>query len=65
VSSSSASIALLITRLLHTAIWALMASSIVALPILAARRRFRPALAITVLIVMEGVALAACGGSCP
>ncbi len=64
MTASSASTALLLTRLAHTLIWAVMAAAIVALPFLARARRFSAALAIAVLIVVEGITLAAFGGAC-
>src|SRR5688572_2558252 len=56
---------LFVTRLLHTAIWAVMASGILALPFLAWTDRFGWALAITVMMALEGIALGASGGACP
>ena len=52
-------------KLAHTAIWAILAGAILALPILAFRRRFRWALAITVIILFECGILALNGGRCP
>jgi hypothetical protein len=52
-------------KLLHTAIWALMAGSILALPWLAWFGKFRWASALTLLIVGECVVLAVNGGRCP
>jgi hypothetical protein len=52
-------------KLLHTAIWALMACSILALPWLAWFGKFRWASALTLLIVGECVVLAVNGGRCP
>lgn len=52
-------------RLLHTVIWALLAGSIVALPVAGLLRRFRWAAAITVVILLECGVLAANRGKCP
>ncbi len=52
-------------RLLHTAIWAVMAGSILALPWLAWLGKFRWAFGLTLLIVGECVVLAVNGGRCP
>ncbi|MFO0595657.1 MAG: hypothetical protein U0228_10140 [Myxococcaceae bacterium] len=57
--------ALLATRLVHTAIWAVMAGAIIALPALALTDQFGWALAIAVLMAGEGVALGLSGGACP
>jgi hypothetical protein len=52
-------------RLLHTAIWAVMAGSILTLPWLAWLGKFRWAFGLTLLIVGECVVLAVNGGRCP
>jgi hypothetical protein len=52
-------------RLLHTVIWALLAASILALPVLGMLRRFRWAAIITVIVLLECAVLAANGGRCP
>ena len=52
-------------KLLHTTIWALLATSILALPILAVLRRFCWATILTVILLLECVVLAANGGKCP
>ena len=52
-------------KVLHTAIWALMAGSILALPITAMLRRFRWTAALTGLILLECAVLAFNGGRCP
>jgi hypothetical protein len=52
-------------KLLHTAIWALMASSILSLPWLAWWGKFRWVFGLTLLIVGECVVLAVNGGYCP
>jgi hypothetical protein len=52
-------------KLLHTLIWAFLAASILALPILAVWRRFRWAAILTVIVLLECVVLAADGGRCP
>ena len=57
--------ALIIIKVAHTAIWAVMAAAIVALPIVAVRGRFRLAAWLTALIVAECIVLALNGGRCP
>jgi len=52
-------------KLLHTAIWAVMAASILILPWLAWRDRFRWAFALTLLVLGECVVLALNRGGCP
>ena len=52
-------------KLLHTVIWALLAGSIMALPVAGVLRRFRWAAIITVVILLECGVLAANGGRCP
>lgn len=52
-------------KLLHTVIWALLAGSIVALPVAGVLRRFRWAATITVVILLECGVLAANRGRCP
>ena len=56
---------LTLIRIAHTAIWAVMATAIAALPIVAVRGRFRTAAWLTALIVAECVVLAFNGGRCP
>jgi hypothetical protein len=52
-------------KLLHTAIWAVLAGAISALPVLAMANRFDWALAITILVAAECVVLALNRGQCP
>jgi len=52
-------------KLLHTAIWAVMAASILALPWLGWFGKFRRAFGLTLLIVVECLVLAVNGGRCP
>jgi hypothetical protein len=52
-------------KILHTAVWAVMASSILALPITAVMRHFRWSAALTLLILVECAVLAFNGGRCP
>jgi hypothetical protein len=52
-------------KLLHTAIWAFMAASIVALPVLGVLRRFRWAAVLTAFVLLECGVLAVNGGRCP
>jgi hypothetical protein len=52
-------------KILHTAVWAVMASGILALPITAIMRRFRWSAALTFLILLECAVLAFNGGRCP
>jgi hypothetical protein len=52
-------------KLLHTAIWVLLAGCILALPITGLKRRFDWAAILTVIIVVECGVLAFNGGRCP
>jgi hypothetical protein len=52
-------------KLLHTAVWAVMAGSILALPVAAFTGHFRWALILTAFIVCECAVLAANQGRCP
>jgi hypothetical protein len=52
-------------KLFHTLVWAFLAGSILALPVLAILRRFRWAAILTVIVLLECVVLAANGGRCP
>jgi len=52
-------------KLAHTAIWAVMASAIVALPYFGWTRRFGVSVFVTALVVVEGVILALNRGRCP
>jgi hypothetical protein len=52
-------------KLLHTVVWAVMAGSILALPVAAFTRHFRWAFILTALIVCECGVLAANRGRCP
>ena len=52
-------------KLLHTAIWAALAGSILALPAAAFTRRFHWALVLTAFVVCECAVLAASRGRCP
>jgi len=52
-------------KLLHTAIWAVLAGSILALPVAAFTRRFHWALVLTAVVVFECAVLAANRGRCP
>ena len=52
-------------KLLHTAVWAVMAGSILALPVVAFTRHFRWAFTLTALVVCECAVLAANRGRCP
>jgi hypothetical protein len=52
-------------KLMHTVIWALLAGSIVALPVAGVLRRYRWAATITVVILLECGVLAANRGRCP
>ena len=57
--------ALMAVKLLHTAIWALMAACVLALPVFGWAERFDAALAVTVLILGECGVLALNRGRCP
>lgn len=52
-------------KLLHTAIWAIFAGSIVALPVVAILRRFHWVVILTGLVLLECGVLALNGGRCP
>ena len=52
-------------RFFHTVIWAILAGSIVALPVVGVLRRFRWAAILTGLVVLECMVLAVNGGRCP
>jgi hypothetical protein len=52
-------------KLLHTAVWALLAGSVLALPITALSHRFDWAIILTVIIVAECGVLALNKGRCP
>jgi hypothetical protein len=52
-------------KLLHTLIWAFLAASIVALPVLGMLRRFRWAAILTGIVLLECSVLAVNGGRCP
>jgi hypothetical protein len=56
---------LIIVKLLHTFIWALLAGCILALPALAVSRRFRWAAIISAAVLLECAILAMNGGRCP
>jgi hypothetical protein len=56
---------LLRIKLLHTVIWAIMAGSVLALPWLGWRRKFRWAFGLTLLIIAECLVLAINRGRCP
>jgi hypothetical protein len=53
------------TKLLHTLIWAFLAASILALPVVGIMRRFRGAAILTGLVLLECGVLAVNGGRCP
>ena len=52
-------------KLFHTAIWAILAGSIVVLPLTGVLRRFRWAAILTGLVLLECGVLAVNGGRCP
>jgi len=52
-------------KLLHTAIWAFLAASVLALPVVGVLRRFRWAAILTVIVLLECGVLAVNGGRCP
>ena len=52
-------------KLLHTLVWAIMAGSILALPVTALFQRFNAAMILTVIILAECGVLAFNGGKCP
>lgn len=57
--------ALVAIKLLHTAVWALLAGCILALPITGLLHRFHRAIILTVIIVVECGVLALNKGRCP
>lgn len=56
---------LTLIKLLHTLIWAVLAGNILTLPMLGLLRRFRWAVVLTGLVVLECGVLALNGGRCP
>jgi hypothetical protein len=52
-------------KLLHTLVWALLAASILALPVVGLMRQFRRAAILTGLVLLECSVLALNGGKCP
>jgi hypothetical protein len=56
---------LIAIKLLHTAIWAFLAASILALPLAGMLRRFRLAMMISAVVLLECGVLAMKGGRCP
>lgn len=52
-------------KLLHTVIWAFLASTILILPVLAILRRFRWAVILSIVVLVECCVLAVNGGRCP
>lgn len=63
--ASRQGLALVAIKSLHTAIWGLLAGSILALPFVAWMRHFDWALMLTVLVLIECCVLAINGGRCP
>ena len=51
-------------KLLHTVIWAFLATTILLLPVAGVLRRFRWAAILTVIVLLECAVLAANGGRC-
>ncbi|HZQ67893.1 MAG TPA: hypothetical protein VFA68_05175 [Terriglobales bacterium] len=56
---------LITIKVAHTAIWAVLAVAILALPVLALRSRFKWAIIVTAAILTECGVLAFNGGRCP
>lgn len=56
---------LLLIKLVHTAIWAVMATAIIAIPTFAVRGQFRSVAWLTALIVVECLVLGLNHGRCP
>jgi hypothetical protein len=52
-------------KLLHTVIWALVTGCILALPVLVVLSRFRWAMIISIVVLLECAVLAVNGGRCP
>ena len=56
---------LIAIKLLHTLIWAVLATSILALPVLAQLRRFRRAAILSVVVWIECLVILVNAGRCP
>ena len=56
---------LIVVKVVHTAIWAVMATAILAIPVAALRAQFRIAAWLTALILVECVVLGLNHGRCP
>ena len=56
---------LIAIKLLHTIVWALLAGCILALPVLAARRRFDWVVLLSVVILVECAVIGLNRGRCP
>jgi hypothetical protein len=52
-------------KLLHTLVWAVLAATVVAVPVAGIVRRFRWAAILTAIVLLEGIVLAVNGGRCP
>jgi len=57
--------ALVMVKLLHTAVWGVVAGSIVAIPVVGALGRYSWAAALTAVVLLECAVLAANRGVCP
>jgi hypothetical protein len=56
---------LILVKLLHTLVWAFLAGSILALPLLAVGRRFRLAWILSGIVLLECAVLGTNSGRCP
>ena len=56
---------LIVIKLLHTIVWALMATCVLAIPVVAFQRRFGWVCALTAIILGECLVLALNKGKCP
>lgn len=56
---------LVVIKLLHTLIWAVLAGFILALPVLGLLRRFRWAVILSLLVLLECLVLVLNSGTCP
>lgn len=65
IAPVDASSMLTAVKVLHTAVWLVMASSILVLPVAALRKRFKWAFGLSALVLLECAVLAANRGRCP
>jgi ABC-type uncharacterized transport system permease subunit len=66
ISDETSLLKMLVTiKLAHTAIWAILAGAILAMPVMALRARFKAGVVVTTIILIECGVLAVNGGRCP